>query len=494
MQLCEWLEDGQDGGSSADQRDEFRGLFEAKALELLHRINPVLEPEVVLLQVSPYEPDEDESFQQITVTSGNTFQSSVLIEGLKSIPHSGNGRRTHDFFADVENALRPLLSKACPGKMVFLSETLDGTLYGHILILIIGGALASKVRWINYPANNPLPPDSLLEAAAEVFITECSAELVGQFPPMFKEIFGIRVQELLRASACNLMRIVAAQAAVSNDDGQEVYEAFESVAAELYEGAPARGSIVVASPTTLGDSIRVLFAEPIIIEPRTCRHIRKLLETTTGSMALLVYSTKRSVNKTRDLSIHGLVDASEIEDVFRVDFKGHRSWELSRGSIQLMRVMAGVPSAPQYESRFRQEASMRFAGLAGIADIERLWNLVSAAPRQKHGTIVIVAADAESEAKRLICTQIDPDRSTFDQSMVEDITAIDGALIFDPKGRCHAMGAILKQGPAKPDLLARMETSPSRGSRYNSAVEYVKFAPSPRLAVVVSVDGSIDVI
>ena len=74
--------------------------------------------------------------------------------------------------------------------------------------------------------------------------------------------------------------------------------------------------------------------------------------------------------------------------------------------------------------------------------------------------------------------------------MITRVTSIDGALLIDRSGICHAIGVIL-------DGLASPKGTPSRGARFNSAIRYVESAKSANtevLAIVVSEDGSVDVL
>jgi len=74
---------------------------------------------------------------------------------------------------------------------------------------------------------------------------------------------------------------------------------------------------------------------------------------------------------------------------------------------------------------------------------------------------------------------------------IQRLTAIDGAVLIEPNGKCHAIGVIL-------DGLATDKGKSSRGSRYNSAVRYVETArekfKQECLAVVISEDGMIDLV
>ena len=104
-----------------------------------------------------------------------------------------------------------------------------------------------------------------------------------------------------------------------------------------------------------------------------------------------------------------------------------------------------------------------------------------------HGSALVTAHDAEEEAQRLQRqgARVAPTRLT--PELFRQVISIDGAILVDPRGDCHAVGVILDGG-------ARPECTPARGSRYNSAVRYVYSCDTPRLAVVVSDDRTVDVV
>lgn len=116
-----------------------------------------------------------------------------------------------------------------------------------------------------------------------------------------------------------------------------------------------------------------------------------------------------------------------------------------------------------------------------------MWNLLLAQTRQEHGSMIVVAEDAASEAHRLSKqgTNIEPTRLT--ESLLRSVSGIDGTILLDPAGFCHAIGIIL-------DGEATDQCTPSRGSRYNSGVRYVQASGPRRLAIVVSDDRTVDII
>jgi hypothetical protein len=101
--------------------------------------------------------------------------------------------------------------------------------------------------------------------------------------------------------------------------------------------------------------------------------------------------------------------------------------------------------------------------------------------------MIVFAEDAASEAGRLSRqgTPIAP--TILTEELLQSVSGIDGTILVDPSGYCHAIGVIL-------DGDASEECMPSRGSRYNSGVRYVASEGTKRLAVIVSDDRTIDVI
>lgn len=101
--------------------------------------------------------------------------------------------------------------------------------------------------------------------------------------------------------------------------------------------------------------------------------------------------------------------------------------------------------------------------------------------------MLVITEAAAAEAARLAqqATPVTP--FLLDTDILQNLTPIDGAIILDPQGFCHAIGAIL-------DGKATASGDPSRGARYNSAIRYYEAAEAPSVVVVVSSDGGVDFI
>lgn len=122
-------------------------------------------------------------------------------------------------------------------------------------------------------------------------------------------------------------------------------------------------------------------------------------------------------------------------------------------------------------------------------DVDALWWVVETAADQKHGTMITISSIAQNKAQRLAgeSTLIKPELIT-EKNILLMLTSIDGALLVDPTGTCHAVGVIL-DGKA----IAGKGTR-ARGSRYNSAIKYTGSGEeeSKCLVVVISEDGMIN--
>src|SRR4051812_41392882 len=75
------------------------------------------------------------------------------------------------------------------------------------------------------------------------------------------------------------------------------------------------------------------------------------------------------------------------------------------------------------------------------------WRYFETAIQQRHGSMLVVARDAEAEAERLggQGTRIEP--TVLTPTLYRRVSDIDGTIIIDPHCVCYAIGVIL-DGPA----------------------------------------------
>jgi len=322
---------------------------------------------------------------------------------------------------------------------------------------------------------------SVVEAAIAELLSDTCEALEKKDPGRFFGTFERDLDDMLRSAAKQLMYVPS----LAGDNFYGLHGLFDrcnGVSSLTYEGSSGAGHMVIARKDHPAIEVLVALKDPVPM--REERWVRKLVQVASGGLALLSDSAE----------IYGLGRLTanyELgqEDAFVVRFSGHYRWELRHGETTLMRVAYGVPALPRPpldEAIFKSKASQVLGGLS-TSEAAALWRIVSLALDQRHGTMVVVTPNAESEADRLRkqSTAIQPIDLSDDQ--IRHVTAIDGALLVDKAGKCYAIGVIL-DGKASP------KGTPSRGARYNSAIRYVDSSALPVFAVVISEDGTVDLL
>ena len=293
---------------------------------------------------------------------------------------------------------------------------------------------------------------------------------------------GMReAEEIVRIAAKNFMHTpgLSIERQYMHDD---LFATLNLVSSLMYEGSKGIGHLILVDPKNDVVEFMVKFAEPVTLhEPRW---VRKVLQMATTGIGIIADSQR----------IYGLGRLKEWhdssnQDAFLVVFIDHYHWELRCGNQALLRSHYAEPKLPQ--EPFDKAAFLaNYARLFPETSHENglnLWHLMMAQVSQEHGSMIVVAEDAASEARRLSKqgTCIEP--TLLSEALLRSVSGIDGTIILDPAGFCHAIGIIL-------DGEATEQCTPSRGSRYNSGVRYVHKGSHRRLAIVVSDDRTIDII
>ena len=323
---------------------------------------------------------------------------------------------------------------------------------------------------------------SLIHAAVTSTLGEAYDELFRHDPGRF---FGQRFcspEEVARRAASLFMRTpgIAMQ---DRHFGEGLFSRLNSISSLMYEGSQGQGCLILGAPTDTFIEMCIRFEEPVPLQEE--RWSRKLLQLASAETALIgdcekLFGLGRIIKDT---------ESGFDRDVFKVEFLGHHSWRLVCGDVVMLISHNGRPSLPweRYPSGPVLDTYRRLFSDTTDLDVTRFRVLLDTALAQNHGSLLVVAEDAESEANRLRVqgTKIEP--TSLTAQLYQHISRIDGAILMDPCGTCYAVGVIL-DGPA------RSEEAPSRGSRYNSGLRYVHAAGTRRLAVVISDDHTVDVI
>ena len=331
-----------------------------------------------------------------------------------------------------------------------------------------------------YTDGKPLA-SSLAMAALYRFNEEAMKNLTEPEPGAGVMSRPREAEELLRAAGRSFLD-TPAQALGLDPAVAQLFVTCNTISSLRYEGAESVGRLLLAR--RYHPNLEEIFALTCPTPLTDYRAVRKLLEMTTPDVHLLadgenVYALGRQV---------GHYDTAR-EDLFAVNFITHYAWELQHGTHLLLRAHYGLPGLPRTRlsrASFRRDLK-RIFDLTDASKVEKLWDVVLEASRQKHGTLLVITTEALAEADRLKlqCTLIEPVPLT--PLITRLITAIDGAVLLDPEGYCYSIGVIL-------DGTASGRGDGSRGARYNSALRYVESSRYPCLAVVVSEDGLVNVL
>jgi hypothetical protein len=245
-----------------------------------------------------------------------------------------------------------------------------------------------------------------------------------------------------------------------------------------YEEAANSGFLLLSRRPEHQKRLRLSFDFPFSL--RDIRGVRKMLQVSDEHLGLLCDGQE----------IHGFTSVgAEDPDTFVVQFYPHGMWELKCAGVTLLQMYGKMPATGHRcldERVFTETVQAVFARVPDL-QCHKLWALISTAARQPRGTNVLISPEAAAEAARLDtqCTRISP--TVLDSMLMERLTAIDGTVIIDTSGVCHAIGAIL-DGPAT------AYGDRTRGGRYNSAVMYVHGNSVLCMIVVVSQNGSVDLV
>lgn len=320
---------------------------------------------------------------------------------------------------------------------------------------------------------------SLLEAAINEFLRVCAEQLGIPDPGAGSGILEDPGFIVLTAGR-NLMHTPAVAGQVAHARFG-LYDACNTISTLKYERQESAGRIYVARRDHPFIRCDLKLHAPVSLTEHWA--VRRLLQLAAGAVGLLC-------DGSQVYGLGGVVDGYDPtgEDLFAIHFLRHFVWELQHAGRSLMQVRYGLPSLPLSgfaDDKFKSDLQRRL-GQLDRPDVDTLALLARTLARQPHGAMLVVSRAAAAEADRLRQQCICTDPVPLTPETLAQASKLDGAVLVDPQGRCHAIGVIL-------DGVASERCSPSRGSRYNSAVRYVESHPDC-LVVVKSEDGLVNVV
>ncbi len=484
----------------------FRIHVEVSAESALKRLEVGLQPEVFLVGIleedrrdrfpACVEPENEHWIQSETFDGAREIAASICknyVESQMLQSHPLAQQRQDDALhrRSIRDAILEVIEthQARPLDRTFFAsipELVDGYLVSAVLsvrtdALNAHHRLASGEVSVHLYRTMPVAK-SLIDATITEILDEAADGLLMPEP-------GFRTrtreaEETIRAAGRALTIQTAYRVNRRDIDGfQGFYESCDQISSLKYEQAEGHGRLLLASKEREGVKTQIAFAGGVDL--RDHRRVRKLLELSSGSGSL----------HTDSKTVFGFIEgdiSSNSEDVFEVVFLGHHQWELRHSGELLMGVRFGQPYLPKlvgYELKLRKDLPRLFPGISSEAS-DLLLSLVRQAERARHGTLLVVSANAASESERLKNQATIIEARSLSPELLDHLTGIDGAVVVDPNGYCHAIGVIL-------DGHASAHGNPGRGARYNSALRYIQSAMErgiSTLAIVVSEDGGVDII
>lgn len=320
-------------------------------------------------------------------------------------------------------------------------------------------------------------PQSLVHAAISAILDESRRQMQLPHPGRGINNGSRNADELANLAAGSLLR--APGLLIANEMPEfDLYRVLNDISLMRYERDEGVGRMLLVDAAH--PKLHYVFRLENPVPLRDARWARKILEMATADTAVIA--------DTRHIYGIGRLDDSydpTAEEAFWIDFVGHHQWDFRKGEQILIRTRYGRPRLPQEaieKARFTDNLERQFDKCDG----ETLWSLFNILLSQGCGAMLMIAEDAAAEARRLAGqgTVIEP--TLGDADLIASATRIDGSILVDPMGLCHAIGIIL-DGPAN------ALCSAARGSRYNSAIRYVGASDLARVAIVISDDRTIDI-
>ena len=254
----------------------------------------------------------------------------------------------------------------------------------------------------------------------------------------------------------------------------DIFRHLNAITELTYERAAAKGALVITAKDNVEKWLAIRFTNPVRLHES--RAMRKVLQLSDSEMAVLADRERA----------YGFGPAKTAPDVVEMSITGHARWEVSVNGDKFVRVAYGKTTIPHrtIESKELEDVAGR---IIGSTNTRLIWEIVQAAQESGHGTMIVVSADPESETTRLRGDGMVIEPDYLKPEEIVRLGSVDGAVIVGPDGRCHAFGVIL-------DGVSNESGDRSRGARFNSAVRYQNMATVGSIIIVVSDDGTIDLL
>ncbi|QNI04947.1 hypothetical protein GAN17_00420 [Mycobacterium kubicae] len=376
------------------------------------------------------------------------------------------------------SAIEEVLNAKLPQRFFVSLPTLVGRYRVFTAIGLAARILETTPQLVHDRVDDRYPVTrSLVHGLVEEILKECARTLYLPDPTGL----GIATADLTKSAGRAFTH--SAESLTGAITGGQLFDALNRLATTPYERRVGVGSLLLAKEKC--EHIVATLRLQKSVHVGATRSLRKLLETSSRTGESLLTDGER---------VYGLGHRKPeypepSESVFEVVVTGNGVWELTHGETRLALVEFGEPRLPQQQ--LKPERLDDVCGrLFGHCDSAALWELAETASEAEHGTMLVISDDAAGEAERLGSQAFRVKPQRLDSALVRQVIGIDGAVLVDAVGRCHAIGVIL-------DGVATAQGDRSRGSRFNSAVRYlatIKNDGRRAVVLIVSEDGMINLL
>ena len=468
------------------------------AEELFQEISPKLKPQVFLLGILREKKEEPEYIQYpiciqpedcgIDVTLFNevdTLANSIwekdqrrnIMYGMPYLHQNLQDKIKRD---SVCSAVQQLVDKNFEGKntVSFVSQSVHLEGYEIFAVLQFDEDLYNSFYGLS--GTSKFDRKSLFDSLIWTFLGESLDTMYKPRSATGPQSITTDKKEVMRIAASNFVSSIIFTVCESRGPWQFLTTC-NYVSSLKYEGDSSVGKLIVCKEENHPNlEVALKLATPVQLTEY--RKIRKLLEIASKDLSL--YSNGLEILGLG--KIKGEYDEKN-QDLLIINFSGSYKWELIHGDHTMLIIEHTNPRLPKSKinKEIFNDLLKRIFLEISTEDLEKLWKIVDTATRQKHGTLLIISNDADTEAVRLAnqSTYIEP--TMLNESLIRNVTSIDGAVLLDSHGICHSIGVIL-------DGIATIKGASARGARYNSAVRYVENNKKKCVAVIISEDGIVD--
>ena len=467
----------------------FRHSVQYEIERVLASIGMEVEADVVLIGLAL---DEDARHQICVEPEDGPLvveHLATVLERTGELFSSDPESSLHETVASVGEARRSRLWKR--SRAAALAEAIEGSgsFEGRTFFASdstpIGGYETHTCIGVSTADLDALPSLELMESdrgfvsrsLQHAVIAEClrraDSALLAPDPGAGHRVLGAS-EDIVKDAAVRLVEgLVFRSGGVHSD----LFGQMNKITSMTYERTGATGRVVIADEGTTGVCPHVRFQQRI--SPFATKIMSKLLRLSGDTSAVLLSNMK-------GLHAYGLGACDPAPNVVEISVRGHAEWDLAVAGLPLLRVAYGHARLPKPSFGFDKfkDAAER---TVGQADVDYIWHVVQEAKASGRGMTLVVSHDPETEMDRLgrEAVPLSPDR--LDASDLVRFGAVDGAVMLGPDGRCHAFGVIL-------DGTAEGRGDPARGSRFNSAIRYQRTMARKSLLVVISDDGTMDLV